>query len=407
MADHQFITRQGVVVPDTGTTRDEVVAEFKAAFGDDLITTSDTPQGVLIDAETEARDALVRNNAAMANQINPNVAEGVFLDAIWALTGGRRLAGTRTVVNGVRVMGVPGTPIPAGALATTTGGAEFRVVTPVTLDIAGEAFTTFESVAFGPVECGAHQLVNVSPGGPLGWEAVNNDAAGTLGTLEESDTAARQRRRLTLALQGTSLAQAIVSALYATAGVKSLAFRENYTAADAVIDGINVKAHSIFTCVDGGTDADVAAALLENKSQGCGWSDLEPGPTSVNVTEPASGQVYPVKSYRPADVNIQVQVQVTVRSLTAAIVDPIEATKAAMVAYASGAIEGEQGFVVGGLVSAFELAGAVNRQNPGLLVSVCQVAVVSGSPVWGYTVAVSLLERAVLTESNIAVTVLA
>lgn len=405
MADYQYINRQGVVVPDTGTTRDEVVAEYKAAFGDDLITTNDTPQGVLIDAETEARDAVVRNNAALANQLNPNVAEGVFLDAIWALTGGQRNAGTRTVVNGVRVMGVPGTPIPAGALATTTGGGEFRVVTPVTLDISGEAFATFESVAIGPVECGAHQLVNVSPGGPLGWESVNNDSAATLGTLEESDAAARQRRRLTLALQGTSLAQAIVSAMYATAGVKSLAFRENFTTADALIDGINVAANSIFVCVDGGTDADVAAALLENKSQGCGWSDLEPGVTSVDVTEPASGQVYPVKFYRPGDVNVQVQV--TVRSLSASIVDPIEATKAAMVAYAAGEIEGEQGFVVGGLVSAFELAGAVNRQNPGLLVSVCQVAVVSGSPSWAYTLPVSLLERAILSASNIAVTVLA
>lgn len=406
MADYAFINRQGVVVPDTGTTRDEVVAEFKAAFGDDLITTSDTPQGVLIDAETEARDAVVRNNAAMANQINPNTAEGVFLDAIWALTGGQRGAGTRTIVNGVRVMGVPGTPVPAGALATTTGGGEFRVVTPVTLDLTGEAFTTFESVALGPVECGAHQLVNVSPGGPLGWEAVNNDAAGTLGTLEESDAAARQRRRLTLALQGTSLAQAIVSALYAVPGVKSLAFRENYTTADALIDGVNVNANSIFTCVDGGTDADVAAALLENKSQGCGWADLEPDVITVNVAEPASGQVYPVKLYRPADVNIQVQV--TVRSLTASIVDPIEATKAAMVAYAGGELEGEQGFVVGGLVSAFELAGAVNRQNPGLLVSACQVAIVAGVPVWAYTVDVGLLERALLSESNIAViTVLA
>lgn len=399
MSQYNYVQETGVVLPDTGTTRDEVVAEYKAAFGADLVTTPDTPQGVLIAAETAARDAVARNNAALANQINPNLAEGVFLDAIWALTGGQRQAGAPSIVNGVHLMGVAGTAIPAGSRAQTAAGDEFALSASVTLDASGNAYATFESVELAPIECGANALATIVDA-VLGWEAVLNPSAGSLGSLQESDAAARNRRRNTLGLQGSSLPAAITAAVYDVPGVKSLAFRENTGNASATIDGVLMVEHSIYVCVDGGTDLDVATAILSKKSGGCDYN----GATTVNVTEPASGQVYPIKFQRPADVDIQVRV--SVKSTTASIVDPATATRDAMVAYAAGLVEGEQGFVVGGLVSAFELAGAVNRAVPGLLVSVCDVAIVAGVPVWLSTVPITLGERAVLNANNIAVTVL-
>lgn len=45
-----------------------------------------------------------------------------------------------------------------------------------------------------------------------------------------------------------------------------------------------------------------------------------------------------------------------------------------MVDYANGLIEGEAGFVVGGDVSPFELASAVNRQAAPLYVRTCSVS---------------------------------
>lgn len=88
MAEYNYITSSGVIIPDTAEQRTAVENEFKAVFGQDLDISPETPQGVLITMETENRDAIVRNNAELANQINPDLAGGVFLDAIWALMGG-------------------------------------------------------------------------------------------------------------------------------------------------------------------------------------------------------------------------------------------------------------------------------------------------------------------------------
>src|ERR1700722_6581036 len=113
-APYEYLNPTGVVVPDTSGLLTDVQSEYQAVFGTDLIVTPDTPQGVLITAETLARTEVVNNNAALANQINPNIAGGVFLDAILALTGMQRTVATPTVVPNVSLTGVAGTVIPGG-----------------------------------------------------------------------------------------------------------------------------------------------------------------------------------------------------------------------------------------------------------------------------------------------------
>ncbi|MHC5543543.1 baseplate J/gp47 family protein, partial [Singulisphaera rosea] len=100
-APYQYLDATGVIVPDTSSLLADVQSEYQAVFGADLIVTPDTPQGVLITAETLARTEVVNNNAALANQINPNIAGGVFLDAILALTGMQRTPASPTVVTNV------------------------------------------------------------------------------------------------------------------------------------------------------------------------------------------------------------------------------------------------------------------------------------------------------------------
>ncbi|OWK47548.1 hypothetical protein [Fimbriiglobus ruber] len=52
----------------------------------------------------------------------------------------------------------------------------------------------------------------------------------------------------------------------------SLTFQENVSASTQTINGISMVGHSIYACIEGGTDTAVAAALLENKSSGCAWN---------------------------------------------------------------------------------------------------------------------------------------
>lgn len=363
MADpYQYLTPSGVIVPDTSTILTEVKEEWQNAFGADLITTPDTPQGVMISAEALARSNAVNNNAAVANQINPNVAGGVFLDAILSLTNplGRNVQ-TPTSVENVTVTGVAGTVIPIGAQAKTSAGDLFETTAEVTIPDSGTTTVNFQSAQYGPIPCAADELDTIVTA-VLGWETVNNDEDGTLGSTTQSDQAARAYRRNTLAFQGLSLAEAITSALYAVPGVSSLHFQENVASTTTTINGISMVSHSVYACIDGGSDAAVAAALLENKSSGSAWN----GDTEVTVVEPSSGQEYTVQFDRPDVIGILVEITVT-----GATTDNV---KKAIVDYADGLINGLAGFVVGADVSPFEISGAVMAENPACYVSLVRIS---------------------------------
>lgn len=397
MADYQYLDGTGVIVPDTSTIQNDVKAEYLAAFGANMPTDPETPQGVLIAAEALARAQVVANNAAVANQINPNVAGGAFLEAICRLTGFDPPAATPTTVTGVALAGSPNITIPAGSQANTgpggTGDA-YVLLSGVTLDNTGHGVGTFQSVALGVIPAPAAAWYVAAP--VLGWDTVNATGAEVdLGVASLSDAALRTLRANTLALQGIGLAEATMSALYNTTGVQSLQFRENVAGTTQTIDGISLVAHSIWVCVQGGTDAAVAASLLNSKSMGCNWN----GSTSVNVTDPTSGQTYPVKFDRPSNQNVWARV--TYKTATV-VGDAPTLIQNAVLDYANGNIASYEGFTVGADVSPFEIAGAVATEIPGIFI--VKVEVSTDGTTWQTTeIDLAINQLAVITAARILV----
>lgn len=507
---YQYINSTGVIVPETSGILSDVQTEYKAVFGADLAVTADTPQGVLITAETLARVQEINNNAAVANQINPNISGGVFLDAIMALTlPPGRTAATQTLVQSVALTGVAGTIIPAGVQAKTAVGDLFATPTLVTLDSGGNATVDFVSVEYGAIPCAAHAL-NTIVSNVLGWETVDNDNAGILGTSTQSDQAARALRLNTLGFQGVALPVAQTSSLYYINGVTSLQFLENYnptpmggiayvsggatlsdtiwgmsttgsivvgtddiefieslqsipainpwpvsaytTTGDITLSGLATQAggdwsgsltggdiilvkdqtsedengwwiadasgwsrhsyntnattilgsnlgislipSSIWVCVDGGSDADIAASMLENKSSGCAWN----GSVEFNTIEPASGQPYEVLFDRPTVIDISIRVT-TVNGNTDNIIQ-------AIIDYANGLIDGQAGFVVGEDVSPSLIAGAIVNQFPGYFITKIEVSYSSSISYTTDTLPIALNEIAYTQASYITVVVL-
>ena len=372
MADspYQYIDSTGVIVADTSDILAGVQNEWKNSLGSDLIVTPDTPQGVMITAEALARDNTVKNNAALANQINPNLAGGIFLDAICALTGLLRIASTPTTVTAT-LSGIAGTIIPAGTRAQTSANDLFQTTGSNIIGGGGTVDAAFQSVKFGPIPCEIGALTQIVDG-VLGWETVYNSDAAVPGLTQQSDQALRALRKVTLASQGVALPEAIISALYQVPGVTSLTFQENVDATTQTINGISMVSHSIYTCVEGGTDQDVAMALLKNKSLGAAWV----GGTTVNVLEPYSGQTYAVKFDRPTGVPFLVRATVTNTDL---LIDAPTAVRQAITDYANGLLEGQPGLIVGQDVSCFELSGAINIENPSIYVSKVETTIDSGS----------------------------
>ena len=335
MATYNYINETGVITVDAASIELEVQNEYKAIFGADLVVTANTPQGMLITAETLARVAVAENNAKLANQINPNLAGGVFLDGVIALTNPfNRLPALQSLVF-VDISGTPGTVIPAGSLASETGsGDSNQFYTAVELTIPESGLLediVFTSVEYGPIPCALSPsptlTVIVTP--VLGWENIANVTTAVLGRLEQSDSQARLYRLNTLATQGASTAQAITSEVMRIGAVSSVSILENTANSTVTIEGVPMVAKSIYVCVndtsaaDLGTRSEVAAVITGtpgtvipagSKASSNGYQFQ----TLVSVTIPAGGTIDPVL-FQAVDTG---QIPVPVNSLTV-IVTPV------------------------------------------------------------------------------------
>lgn len=392
MADYKYITSSGVIIPDTGDQRTAVENEFKSVFGQDLDVSPETPQGVLITMETENRDAVARNNAELANQINPDIAGGVFLDAIWALMGGQRWDATRSILTQVAFGGVPGTIIPKGSLAETMAGDQFATTRALIIGKDGKITGDMRAAETGLTECPAGQLNGIASS-VLGWETVTNPTSAVSGRVAESDLQSRRRRKLTLAKNTVSVGEAITSALYELEGVRSLAYRENYTDVPMIFEGITMVPHSVYVCVEGGDSQEIAEALLRTKTIGAAFNGSE----EIEVPEPVSGQTYNVKFDRAKEVVLFCRVTVKKTSVDAQTIIP-----AAVDAWANGETEGDGGLVVGREVSPFEISAGVNSAEPRLFVTRVEISL-NGTDWSSDTFPIKLTEVARINRSAVQV----
>lgn len=270
MAVYNYIDNTGVITVDAAAIQQDVENEYKAVFGADLVVTPNTPQGLLIYAEVLARIALAENNAQLANQINPNLAGGVFLDSVMALTNPYgRLPPLQSIAYAT-IQGTPGTVIPSGSIVSETGSGnanEFYTLIDVTIPSVGSISNVqFNSVVYGAIPAAATTLTNIVTA-VLGWTNVLNPAAATLGRAQQSDLDARLYRLNALATQGASTAQAITSEILSTTNAASVTLLENPTGSPLTVNGVTLAANSIYVCVvdtvaaDQGTNSEVAAVI--------------------------------------------------------------------------------------------------------------------------------------------------
>jgi hypothetical protein len=417
MADvYTFVTTTGTIEVNTSVIQTQVNTEFTTAFGSDLIVTPDNPQGVLITGEIAARTAVADNNAQIANQINPNLAGGVYLDAILALTGTQRVAATYTQV-AATVTGVSGTIIPVGSLAEDGASPpnQYALTEAVTIGSGGSAAANFQAVNSGALTLAIGALDTVASN-VIGWTNVTNAAIQYYtGTAVQTDNAARIYRRNTLFAQGTAISGAIIAAVSAVPQVTSVFFQENDTDATLTIPttvppiyGVSMVANSIYVVVAGGGAspstaflAAVAAAIDGAKSAGCAYNNGLGVNQSVVVTDPYSGQAKTVLFDTPNLIPIEVIVYASAGS---SVVNPTLAIQQAIVDYANGVLSnGNPGLTVGMSVSPYELAGAIAVENPGIYVSNIKIAPVSTGTYVEVPIVMNPYQQATIAIGNISV----
>jgi uncharacterized phage protein gp47/JayE len=417
-AVYNYITDTGTIVADTTDLLTDVQNEWLAALGAALDLDASTPQGTLIAAETIARTNVMKNNADVANVINPNLSYGNFLDAICALTGVTRGANQYTIVTSVDLTGNPSTPIPAGSRVQTSNGDIFIIQVAVSIGGNGHVNATLQSQQVGafPVPLGVQTILD----GVIGWGActVVGGSVVTPGTLALTDPQLKNARTQQLAALGIGSSAAIAAAALAVPGVTSVQVVENNTGAAGAVNGVTFTLpNAIWVCVAGpATPLEVAQALYDAHNGGCPWDYGGAGMgTPVNPTagtsavDPVTGLTYNVKYTTPILFDCYVNITVHQGSSSSS---PAQAVQNAIYTYAMGQEAGEPGLIVSADVSAYEMAGAVVRQLPGMYVKACSVACVtkgSAAPAYpgGYSqeVIMNNFQQAQLVVGNITVQV--
>lgn len=401
---YNYLTSTGVIVADTSTVKSEVQGEYVDAFGPSLLLADDTPQGRLIDIETTGRDGIMRLAAEVANQINPNINSGIFLQSVCALHAITASASTYTVIPGVVLAGTVGTIIPSNSRIADANGNFYATISQVTIGGGGTVSVDAQALVAGPLNPAINTVQTIIDG-VLGWATVNNPLPVVVpGTESETDDQLRAARNAKLSLLGLGTVEAISANTLNVNNVRSVSIRENTDPTGATIDGVAMTPNSTWVCVQGGIDTEIAAALLRSKQTGSPWTTGTANGTPVltSIVDPISGQPYPIIFTRPDSIPIAARVTVSAGST----VDAAVAVPNAVLNYANGNVAGERGFICGADISPFEMASAINVQYPELFIRKVELATVASGPAFAVAeVPIELWQVATITSGNIIVVV--
>lgn len=384
----------GLVLPQPADVLSGVEAEWNAAFGGILNLDPTTPQGQLIASLAAIVADKNEQFLAMVNRINPDTADGVYQDAIGRIYFLDRKAATPTAVQCL-CTGLEGTLIPTGALAQSTAGDLFQCVSGALIPAAGHVTLPFECTATGPVLALAGTVTKIYQALP-GWDTITNAADGTVGQNVESRAEFEIRRQASVALNATGSVAAIYSNLFDVADVLDVVVRENITSSNATFaNNVTLWPHSIYCCVEGGADADIAQSIFSRKSAGCDTC----GSNSSIITG-AYGQTYNLRFQRPAALAFKFDVQLADTATTPANI--VDLVKAAIVSAFNGGDGGERARI-GSTVYASRFYSPVAAIGGINIVSIQLAAPLGGT--LGNSVSVGINQVPTLDPANITVTV--
>lgn len=284
----------GFLAPLESAILQGVLADLDAAFGGNLNLQQTTPQGQLAVSTAAVIGYMNDLYLAYTNGVDPAYASGRMQDAIARIYFLERQPALSTTVQ-CDCNGLTGTIIPTGALAQAIDGNIYQCLEGGTIPPGGFLSLVFACVTTGPIPCPVDSLNRIYQTVP-GWDSINNPSEGTLGRNVESRADFEQRRAESVAINAVGVLPAIRASVLNVADVLDAYVAENDTGSTVVIGGVTLAAHSIYVCVNGGAQADVARAIWRKKPPGCGYTSTGTTVTVV-VTDDNSGYSIPYPTY--------------------------------------------------------------------------------------------------------------
>lgn len=288
----------GIVIPDISSIKNNITKDFTdyifSSQNGVIDTTEESIVGRLIEYLSSVVSDVLNISAQTINQFNINYAGGMALDAIGSWFGIDRKDGIATIV-----------------YANITGSANLNITKGFKISINGNAFYLTEDIvlnsnglATGVFESEDSKRISITYNDEIKIESIlegiNTISLTNIiyGQDVESDDSLRDRIKST-SWMGTSFIGTMRNAISSIDGVSKVSILENYTSSNNIdINGVLLPAHSIFVCVLGGDDNEVAKAIFDSKSAGCGYlqsiSNNNNGVVVdiVNEESPVANKVY-------------------------------------------------------------------------------------------------------------------
>ncbi|MDR2572784.1 MAG: baseplate J/gp47 family protein [Desulfovibrio sp.] len=303
MAAEAYIDDYGIHVPSYPEALDDLKAEFRRIYGQDVYLEPDSQEGALCAVFALRIYDCYALAASVYNAYSPSTAQGVGLSSVVKTNGIRRRAATYSHAD-LRIIGQAGTTIINGIASDE---AERRWLLPeiVTIPVGGEITVTARAEEIGEMRAGPGEIKNIATP-TRGWQAVINPLAAVTGAGVETDAALRTRQRISTALPSRSIFDGTAGAVAQLPGIIRSRGYENDT---DQYDANGIPPHSIAFVAEGGDTQAIGEAIAVKKGPGCGTY----GTTRVQTVDKWGAPQF-IHFFRPEIVNVAVEI--TVKALT-------------------------------------------------------------------------------------------
>lgn len=295
-----ILDANGLQVKTAAEIRAELETAFRNIYGADINLDQNSPDGQIIGILTQLSVDIRELAVQVNNGFNPDRAIGRILDERAVINNIERAGGTYTItpieITVDRTLTLQGLDDDfndidgVGFTVQDDAGNQFILIDTVELT-AGTETLSFRAKEIGEVNVTVGTITNPVTV-VIGVTNVNNSSAPTtIGQNEETDAQLRVRRQLSVANSSTGYLNGMLGKILALDGVTDAVLYENPT---NVTDSDGLPPHSTWLVVDGGSNADIADVIYQNKSYG---SNLK-GEVEVDIITASDG-LFVAKFDRP------------------------------------------------------------------------------------------------------------
>lgn len=326
---------------------------------------------------------------------DPNKASGAILKGLIQLNGLVAKFGSQTQIN-VKFTGLKDATIPQGSLISDVeNSVNYSVDKLVTIGADGTATGTATALTKGPINPKNNTVIVIKTP-TYGWTNVTNTGVVVVGAEPQTDEELHQEQQR--ATSNTAYRQ--IDAIYAgLLNVPGVEFARVYQNTGLTADSRGIDAKSVAAVVVGGTNEDIANSIARKSANINSFF----GSTEVDVTD-IQGHVNKIKFSRPEEVEIDVEVNITITDSSqfpASTEDAKNQIKKNIVSYAQYNLQATEGFAPGVDVIRTRLYTPVN-EVPGFKVNSLKIGK-HGQGTSEADIEIAWNEVAIFKESNITV----